>query len=120
MLRIAALLAGVAFIFAGVAGFMPQFTSDGLLFGIFQVNEMHNLVHIVSGAIALFVALKATYSKLFFEIFGIIYAIVALLGFILNGDLSFIMMTFNLADNILHTGIAVVFLYLGFMTSTQI
>jgi hypothetical protein len=114
MLRIIAILFGIGFIFAGVAGFLPQFISDGLLFGLFEVNTMHNIVHLVSGVLAIMAATSYKYAKLYFQIFGVIYAIVAIVGFWKGGDLY--IMHMNMADNILHTGIAVIALYLGFST----
>ncbi len=36
MLRMIAVLFGIALIFAGVAGFLPAFTPGGLLFGLFM------------------------------------------------------------------------------------
>ena len=112
MLRILAILFGIGFIFVGVAGFLPTFYTDGLLFGFFEVNAMHNVVHIVSGVIAIMSATSSKYSKLFFQILGIIYIIVAIAGFWRNGDLF--IMHVNMADNILHTVIGVVALLLGF------
>ena len=40
MLRIIAILFGIAFIFAGVAGNLPMFMHDGMLFGYFSVNSL--------------------------------------------------------------------------------
>lgn len=112
MLRVFAILFGIGFIFAGVAGFLPSFKPNGFLFYYFEVDTMHNLVHIVSGVIAIMAATSYHYARLYFQIFGVIYAVVAILGFWRNGDLW--VMHFNMADNILHIGIAVVALLLGF------
>ena len=112
MLRILAVLFGIAFIFGGVAGFVPDFSPNGLLFGFFEVHPLHNVVHIVTGVIAIMAATKFKYTKLFFQIFGIIYTIVAIIGFVRSGDLY--VMHVNTADNILHLVIGVVSLYLGF------
>ncbi|SRR5579883_2493052 len=116
-IRIIAVLFGIAFIGAGIAGFLPQFTVDGLLLNIFEVDSMHNIVHIVSGVIAIMAATSFKYAKLYFEIFGIIYLFVALLGFWRNGDLF--MMHMNLADNILHVVIGVIAVYLGFSAKSR-
>ena len=117
MLRIMAILFGITFIFAGVAGFLPSFTTDGLLFGYFAVDSMHNIAHIVSGVIAIMAATSPKYTRWYFQIFGIIYAVVAIVGFWRGGDLY--IMTVNFADNILHTVIGVVALYLGFFVKNQ-
>ena len=67
MIRILAVLFGIAFIFGGVAGFMPAFMTNGALFGIFEVDSMHNIVHIASGVIAIMCATSYKYSKLYFN-----------------------------------------------------
>ena len=55
---------------------------DGKLLGIFAVNGAHNLVHIATGAIALVIALASPASlSLFFKIFGVVYGLVAVLGY---------------------------------------
>ena|SRR3990167_10032712 len=114
MLRIMAVIFGIGFIFAGVAGFLPTFMPNGLLLGWFEVDSMHNLVHLVSGVIAIMAATDYVYAKWYFRIFGIIYAMVTIVGFALHGDLSFMMMHMNQADNVLHLVIAIIALYLGF------
>lgn len=118
MLRTMAILFGIAFIFAGVAGFLPALTQNGLLFGVFEVDAMHNIVHLVSGVIAIMAATSYKFSKLYFQIFGIIYGIVTLVGFVNGGDLY--IMHVNMADNFLHLIITIVALLLGFFTQKRI
>lgn len=113
MLRFFAILFGIVFICVGVAGFLPSFNPNGLLLGYFEVNMMHNIVHIVSGVIAIMAATSYRYARLYFQVFGIVYGLVAILGFVTGGDLM--MMHVNTADNFLHVFIAVVALYLGFL-----
>jgi hypothetical protein len=116
MLRIIAILFGIAFIFAGVAGFMPMFMQDGLLFGYFMVDSLHNLVHIVTGVIAIMAATSYRLTRGFFKIFGVIYFIVAIWGF-WTGDL--ILIHVNTADNILHLVVGLIAIYLGFSKSAR-
>jgi len=111
MLRIIAILFGIAFIFAGVAGFLPTFMKDGLLLGYFEVDTMHNIVHLATGVIAILVSTSYRYTKLFFILFGLVYTAIAIWGFWNNGDL--IVMHVNMADNILHIVVGVIALYLG-------
>ena len=97
----------------GILGFIPGIvTSSGLLLGIFQVDPMHNLVHILTGLIALFCVGSLGSSKTFFKIFGIIYAIVTILGLAMHGMVLGMMM--NMADTILHLVITLFALYYGF------
>ena len=112
MTRILAILFGIAFIFIGVAGFVPDFTPDGLLFGYFTPHPMHNIVHIVTGVIAIMCATSYNLARLYFQIFGVIYMALAVWGFWSNGDLY--MMRVTLEDNILHVVIGLVALLIGF------
>ncbi|HTM63876.1 MAG TPA: DUF4383 domain-containing protein [Gammaproteobacteria bacterium] len=117
MTRFFAVIFGIAFIFAGVAGFLPTFNQDGMLFGYFMVNSIHNVVHIASGVIAIMTATSYRYARLYFQIFGVIYIIVAIAGFWNDGDLY--LMHVNQADNLLHIVIGVLALLIGFSQRTD-
>lgn len=112
MIRLVTILFGVALIFAGVAGFVPALTINGALFGIFEVDAMHNIVHIVTGVLAIMAATNLRLTKLFFTIFGIVYTLIAIIGFARDGDLF--IMHVNLADNFLHLGIGLFSIYLAY------
>lgn len=111
-IRVLAYLFGLILLLVGVLGFMPAFTPNNLLLGYFEVNDLHNIFHIVSGVAALILAMDSIYSRWFFRIFGLIYAAAAIVGF-WHPDMMG-MMTMNMADNVLHTVIAVVALFIGF------
>jgi hypothetical protein len=53
-------------------------------------------------------------SKTFFQVFGVIYALVAVLGFFTGDQPLLGIVSNNAADSVLHVVIAVVALYLGF------
>lgn len=100
---------GVVFLAIGVLGFV----SDPLL-GIFEVDALHNIIHILSGALALVaVSMGASAMTTYSRVFGIVYALVAVLGFV-SGTTVLGLIAVNLADNLLHLVLAVAFLYLGF------
>lgn len=103
---------GVVLTLVGVLGFVPGVTTDMMLLGIFHVDMMHNIVHVVSGLAALAAAWGMYSSRLYFQVFGVIYGVVAVLGFVTGGALLF---ETNLADNLLHVVIAAAALYIGFM-----
>lgn len=113
--RILAYLFGLVLLLVGILGFMPAFTPNHLLFGYFAVSELHNIFHIVTGVIALVLAMDAVYSKWFFRIFGLIYAVIAIVGFWMPDMLMNMMMPMNMADNVLHVVIAVIALFIGFV-----
>jgi len=124
MVKTAAILFGLVFLVVGICGFFPSITTPmpdgngGMLLGIFHVNTAHNFVHLASGAVFLLCGMAgAGPSRTFFKIFGIVYLLVAILGFV-SGDKPLLgMIANNMADVWLHVGLAVVMLYLGFLTT---
>ena len=115
MLKKMATLFGWVLLVVGILGFIPGITADEHLLGIFHVNLLHNLVHIISGLAALYLAGKGEdSSRMFFQVFGVIYALVAILGFFSGDEPVLGLLSNNMADTWLHVVIAVVSLYLGF------
>lgn len=110
-LRIAAGIFGVFFILVGIAGFIPPLTPNHLLFGLFMVDPIHNCIHLISGLFALIGAIKTSWALMYFKVFGVIYAVVTILGFITE---DLILIHVNMADNFLHLAISLVALYFGF------
>lgn len=100
---------GVVFLAIGVLGFV-----NNPLLGFFEVDALHNIIHILSGALALVaVSMGRGAMNTFSRVFGVIYGLVAVLGFV-SGTTVLGLIAVNLADNVLHLVLAVVFLYLGF------
>jgi len=115
MLKTVANLFGIVFLLVGILGFVPGITNDQMLLGIFHVNAAHNVVHLLSGAVALWAGMTSTaYARTYFRVFGIIYALVALLGFFVGNGLLLGLISNNMADTWLHVVIAVAALLLGF------
>jgi hypothetical protein len=115
MLKTIAIIFGIIMLAIGVLGFVPQANPGNLLLGIFHVNLIHNLIHIATGIAAILSGLSSGHaSRLFFQIFGVVYALVALLGFYYMDRDILGLVANNMADNLLHIAIAVFSLYLGF------
>src|SRR5687768_7361779 len=115
MIRKIATVFGAVFLLVGVLGFVPGITENGHLLGIFHVNPAHNFVHIATGIGAIACGMAGPYAaQMFFRIFGVIYGLVAVLGFMMGDRPIFGLISNNLADALLHTAIAAVSLYLGF------
>jgi len=114
-----ALVAAAVFLLIGVLGFVPAFTTTDsmgmpLLLGLFMVGTLHNIIHLASGAAALAAGLTSEKaSKLYFQIFGVVYLVVTIAGF-LGGDTVLGVLPVNLADNFLHLFLAVAGLAIGF------
>ena len=104
--RVSALLLGVVIIIFGIFGFLQYFTPDGVLFGVFQVDLIHNLIHVISGLIGIIAAIpnQRRYAAWYILEMGLIYGAITIIGFLLNGDV-FGFVFFNLNDNLLHAGI---------------
>jgi len=79
---------------------------------------MHNLVHLLSGVIALVVGLRSeAASRMYFRAFGVIYGLVAVIGLFVGSGML-LGMAHNMADAVLHVAIAATALYLGFAHGT--
>ena len=105
---------GIILVLVGVLGFVPGVTTDGMLLGIFMVDGVHSAIHILTGVAALAAAWGMYSTRLFFQVFGVVYALVAVVGFVMGGSIFGLFMT-NMADHVLHLVLAVAFLYVGFM-----
>lgn len=123
MQKTLALVFAIVFLVIGVAGFVPALApenADGqMLLGIFQINTMQSVIHLLT-AVAAFAAFLggSYYASTYFKVFGVVYALVALWGLpglmqTFNGVL-FGLIHVNLATELLHIAIAVVSLYAGF------
>src|SRR3989344_860575 len=95
-----ATIIGIVLLLIGLWGFFQ----DPIL-SIFGVNALHNIVHLVTGAVFLWAGMaKGTMAKSTNQWLGVIYIIVGLIGFL--GVLSFL--NVNMADNWLHLLLGVV------------
>ena len=111
-----ALIFGLGFLAAGIAGFIPGLCPDGKLFGLFAVDTIHNIVHIATGLLALGLsAVSEAALRNFFRVFGIVYILVAILGLV-GGDKPILgLMANNMADVLLHFVAGGAALVCGFM-----
>lgn len=118
MLRIAAKIFGYVFLAIGILGFVPGLAPDDHLLGIFHINALHNIIHLASGAVALWAGYSSfKASRMYFQIFGVVYGLVTVLG-LLAGDNDILgLVANNMADVVLHFAIAAVSLYLGFASA---
>ncbi len=115
MLRTLAKVFGAVLLVAGILGFVPAFTPGGRLLGLFEVNDVHNLIHLVSGVVALVTGFASeAASKTYFQVFGVIYALVTLLGFYYMDRPLLGFVAHNTADIVLHIFISGTALFIGF------
>ena len=118
--RIVAYLFGIVFIVVGIFGFIPLVAPKGALFGIFMVNPLHSIVHILLGVLGMAVAVinKEQLYTLYNKGIGIVYMLIGLLGFVPfiapRGMLIGLIMI-NPADNLLHIAIGATLALVGFL-----
>jgi hypothetical protein len=107
---------GVVFLLVGVAGFV----NDRLLGA--HLNAAHNVVHLVSGAIALYFGFAGTLSsaKIFSLVFGVVYLALGVLGLALGTGpdrmLEISPLMLGQADHGIHILLGVIFLAGGLFT----
>jgi Domain of unknown function (DUF4383) len=115
--RIATIL-GVLFLLVGVLGFVAP-----NLLGA-HLTLAHNIIHLVSGAISLWIGLKGTPSaaKSFCTIFGAVYLLLGIVGFV-AGDGAERMLTlipdqlmFGTMDHVIHVALGLIYLVGGLTT----
>ena len=100
--RIVAAIFGVIYLVAGVAGFIQ--TSP--LFGLFDVNEVHNVVHIVLGAILIWGMMNTASAILANRWVGVVLLVLGVLGFFVADGFGLVPLGGN--DIWLHLGSGVI------------
>ena len=109
--KTAAMVLGIVFLIIGALGFVPNpIVGEN---GIFLTNHTHDWVHIGTGIVILLGAYSPLGATLTLRVVGIVYAIVAVLGFVMPGDML-LGLAMNMADHWLHVVLAIVILYAGF------
>jgi lysylphosphatidylglycerol synthetase-like protein (DUF2156 family) len=118
--KLYATVLGAVLTVVGILGFIPGLAPGGNLLGIFAIDPLHNVIHILSGVVGLAVAFSArgAYSRYYALIFGLVYALVTVIGFV-QGTTVLGLINVNLADNILHLLIAVASLVVFAVTGSK-
>lgn len=115
MIRRLGIFMGSAFLFGGLLGFVPGVIKNGLYLGIFMVNAPHNILHIVSGVIFLAASMiGAGITRLWFQVFGLVYAAMAIWGLYIGDGMICGMISNNRYDAWGHAGLALAMLTIGF------
>jgi uncharacterized protein DUF4383 len=121
MVKKLGMLFGILFLLGGILGFVPGITTDDMFLGIFMVNTPHSIVHLASGAIFLVASVVAAgTARLWFQIFGIVYAAVAVMGFLVGDGMILNLISNNRNDTWGHAVLALVMLLIGFVTPKKI
>jgi hypothetical protein len=117
--RLVATIFGAVYILVGLLGFAVTggvgflATEGGLLLGIFMVNPLHNIAHLLIGAALLIAGLaSARAAKTVNIIVGATYLLLGIVGFFLVGT-ALNILALNTFDHFLHLASAIVLLGVG-------
>src|SRR5256885_10736496 len=91
--QMVALVFGAIYLAAGVLGFLPflggSFTmTNTKLLGLFNINLLHNLVHVVIGIAGLAAAASLANSRMFCQVAGVILLLLGVLGVVVANPLG--------------------------------
>ena len=117
--RRAALVFGIVFLAVGILGFVPGVNQmhgadthggtltvtgpgHGNLLGLFHVNVLHNVVHLLFGVTGLVLARTVTGARGFLVGGGVVYLVLWIYGLIVDHDSAANFVPVNGADNWLH------------------
>lgn len=110
---------GIIFILVAVLGFispgglvMAMDPTTGMVLGVFPVNLLHNIVHLLFGIWGLIASRTWAGSKQFFTVGGIIYAVITVVGFL--SPTGFGIIPLGGADIGLHAVLAIAMLGIGY------
>lgn len=124
-----ALIFGVVFVLVGIAGFVPPLvtavheqhpplaveTGYGLLLGLFPVNLLHNLVHVLFGLWGLIGSRSIAASRFYARSVALIYAVLSVAGLLPGLHTLFGLTPLFGNDVWLHALLALVAAYFGWL-----
>lgn len=102
---------GVFYIAIGILGFVPGVTNNGLLLGIFAVNTLHNIVHLLAGAVLVWGARSASLGMVN-RTMAVVFLALVVASFVVPVVEQ---VAINPPDTILHLVSALITGYFGFM-----
>ena len=108
MAKVFAQVVGIVLLLIGIIGLFT-----GTLLGA-RTTVVHNLIHLVSGAIGAYTGFTGSGYRSFAQIFGVVYTLVAVVGFITPGTLGSLGVPVNTLYNFVHLVIGVWGIWAGF------
>lgn len=125
-IQLAAKLFGAVFLLVAIAGFIPGLTTDfdrldtfggvgAKLLGIFGVNWLENVVHLLYAVAGFAAAKSARTAYQYFVYGGVLYLIVAIYGYATDIDGDANLIGVNNASNALHLVLFAAMVAIGFV-----
>ena len=115
--RLVGAVFGIVYLLVGLAGFFVTTdvafaATDGRALVVFDVNPLHNIVHLLVGAALLVGSRTVRSAKAVNATVGGVYLLVGIVGLFLIGSAANIL-ALNGADNVLHFASAILLLGVG-------
>jgi hypothetical protein len=124
MLRKVALIFGIVFILVGILGFvtpggmsMDADPAPGHILGLFGVNLLHNVVHLLIGVWGIVASRSWGGAKAYMQIGGVLYIVLAALGFVIPSTFGLIPIGGN--DIYLHAVLGLIMAGIGFTAKPE-
>jgi hypothetical protein len=132
--RAFALVYGIVFLLVGICGFIPPFLTpvaehgdhairvnafEGYLFGLFHVNVLHSLVHVLFGIMGLAMSRRFDSARLYARIVAITYGILAVMGLVPALNTVFGLIPLHGHDVWLHLVLAAAAAYFGWAAAPE-
>lgn len=113
MAKVYAQVVGIVLLLVGIVGLF-----SARLLGT-QTTVVHNLIHLVSGAIGAYTGFAGSGYRQFAQIFGVVYTLVGIIGFVTPSGLGSLGVPVNTIYNLIHLVIGVWGIWAGFGTEAE-
>jgi|SRR5688500_15642425 len=124
MVRRVALVFGIVLLLVGILGLvsaggmeMGADPAPGMLLGMFPVNLLHNIVHLLFGIWGLVASRSFAGAKLYAQVTGVIYLVLAICGLVI--PTTFGLIPIGGADIGLHAVLGLVLAGIGFTAKPE-
>ncbi len=113
-----AMVFGVVYLLVGILGFVLGGTS---LLGIFAVDTLHNIVHLLLGILGIAAAYMGM-ARMYCQVVGVVLLLLGVVGFVtvpVDGPLPILGIHLNVADHLLHLVTGAILAYFGFVAQSD-
>lgn len=121
--QVIGLLFGLTYLAVGLIGFAVTggldfaATEGDKLLGLFEINPLHNVVHLLIGAALLWASMRRDTARAINATVGATYLLVGIVGLFITDNRDVNILAINHADNVLHLASAAVLLASAFMSN---
>jgi hypothetical protein len=117
-----ALLFGAVYLAVGILGFLPFLggsitMTNGRLLGLFNINLLHNLVHVVIGIAGLAAGASLANSRMYCQVVGVVLLLLGVLGVFIANPLG--LLYIGELDVPLHLVTGALLAYFGFAATVS-